>query len=59
MCSHVIPPFLRPLTYIVSRPAIMGEILVEAPSGEVADEEVICILLHPAKEGADEEDSSA
>lgn len=27
-------------------PAIMGDILVDAPSGKVKDDEVLCILLH-------------
>ena len=36
-------------------PAIMGEILVEAPSKEIKDDEIICFLLHPSS--SEEEDA--
>jgi hypothetical protein len=39
-------------------PAIMGQILVEAPSEELADNQIICYLMHPTDQGEEEEKST-
>lgn len=48
LCDIETPDFVFGMETEDEHPAIMGEILVQAPSGEVKDEDIICYLLHPS-----------
>eukprot|EP00977_Amphora_coffeiformis_P029724 scaffold42590_cov206-Amphora_coffeaeformis.AAC.1 len=50
LCDIETPDFVFGLETDDEHPTIMGEILVEAPSGEVDDDEILCYLMHPSEE---------
>ena len=48
LCDIETPDFVFGMETDDEHPAIMGEILVEAPSKEIEDDTIICYLLHPS-----------
>lgn len=55
LCDIETPDFVFGMETDDEHPCIMGEIVVPAPSGPVADGEVICYLMHPSHEKKDKE----
>lgn len=49
LCDIETPDFTFGMETDDEQLALMGEILVEAPSGTIQDNEVICVLLHEEK----------
>ena len=58
LCDIETPDFVFGMETEDEHPAIMGEILVQAPSDDVKDEEIICYLLHPTEGDSKTEESS-